>query len=242
VRIALADDEPAALAKLVRFLDGVPDVTLVGTAGNGDEALALGQAHALDAMILDITMPGRSGLEVAAALPESVLVVFSTAHDDFAVRAFELAAVDYLLKPFTRARFLACLERLRGRLPAEARSGVGLALQALQPADGHWVIVSRGAIERVPLADVECVEAADNYIELHGAARTWLDRTPLAAFLAHPATADFVRVHRRFAVHRTAITRVTPVGKGDAELLLRSGRTVRVSRRYRGQALPPEAP
>lgn len=237
IRVAIVDDEAPARAKLRRFLADMPEVKIVGEAGDGQGALALLAAEPVDAVLLDIQMPGVDGLEVAAALPDGVLAAFTTAYDEFAVRAFELNAVDYLLKPFTRERLQACITRLCQRLDPQARQqqrqGLLSALHALQPVPGHWMVSHRGALHRVPLADVEAVEAADNYVELHTASRSWLDRVTLAAFLAHPAAHDFVRVHRSVAVNLQRIARVAPLSKGDAELTTDGGRTVRVSRRYR---------
>jgi len=243
MRLLLVDDEPPARAKLRRLLQPVADVALVGEAADGDEALRLVDTTSPDVVLLDIQMPLRNGLAVAAEMPPGVLVVFTTAYDEFALRAFELNAVDYLLKPFTEERLLACLERLRQRLaPPERllqRQGLLTALHGLQPVPGHWMVPLHGALQRVALDTVEVVEAADNYIELHTADRSWLDRHTLAAFLAHPAAAGFVRVHRSFAVQLARVARVEPVAKGDALLTMSSGRTVRVSRRYREWLLPP---
>lgn len=249
MKLLIVDDEPPARAKLRRFLADMPGVQLAGEAADGEAALAIITAQPLDAVLLDIQMPGMSGLELAAMLPPAVLVAFTTAYDQFAVNAFELNAVDYLLKPFTRERLLACVERLQERLsmPARAQQRQGLlaALHSLQPMPGHWMVSHRGALHRVPLADIEAVVAADNYVELHTASASWLDRTTLAAFLAHPAASGFVRVHRSAAVNVTHIARVAPLAKGDAELTTVGGRSVRVSRRYRDGLLassprPPE--
>lgn len=237
MRLLVVDDEPPARAKLRRFLEGIDGVECVGEAADGATALAAAQQPGVDALLLDIQMPVMGGLEVAAALPPSVLVAFTTAYDAYAVRAFELNAVDYLLKPFTRERLAACLERLKQRLPPEARQqqrqGLLAALHSLQPVPGHWMVSHRGALHRVPLAEVEAVEAADNYVELHTATASWLDRTTLAAFLAHPGAGDFVRVHRSSAVNLMRLKRIAPLAKGDAELTTDSGRTLRVSRRFR---------
>ena len=182
MNLLLVDDEAPALAKLRRFLADDADVHVVGEAADGSAALALvdAQPDAIDAVLLDIQMPGRSGLEVAAALPPHVLVAFVTAFDEYAVQAFELSAVDYLLKPFTRERLAACMTRLRSRLApperAQQRQRLTTALHALQPVADHWLVADRGEMRRVPLADVECVSAADNYIELHSGTATWLDR------------------------------------------------------------------
>jgi len=241
MKLLIADDEPPALLKLRRFLADIADVDVVAEAGDGASALQISRDVAADAILLDIQMPLLSGLEVAAALPDGMLVVFVTAYDEHAVRAFELNAVDYLLKPYTRERLLACIERLRERLRPEAREQqrVGLigALHQIQPIAGHWMVPHRGALQRVPLAEIECVESADNYVELHTAAKSWLDRITLAAFLAHPAASGFLRVHRSHAVNLDRVVRIEPIGKGDAELTLASGRIVRVSRRYRDALL-----
>ncbi len=243
MNLLLVDDEAPALAKLRRFLADDPALRIAGEAADGDAALAFVAANpgAVDAVLLDIQMPGRSGLEVAAALPPHVLVAFATAFDEHAVQAFELNAVDYLLKPFTRERLAACVARLRDRLapPARAqqRESLATALHALQPVADHWLVADRGELRRVPLAEVECVTAADNYIELHAAAATWLDRMTLAAFLAHPAAARFVRVHRSCAVQPSRVAALEPLGSGDAQLRLASGRCIRLSRRYREQWL-----
>jgi two-component system LytT family response regulator len=226
MNLLLVDDEAPALAKLRRFLAGIDDVTVVAEAADGAEALAFlaTQRDAVDAVLLDIQMPGRSGLEIAAALPAHVLVAFTTAYDEFAVQAFELNA--------------ACVARLRGRLaPPERtrqRQRLTTALHVLQPAAEHWLVADRGEMQRVALAEIECVRAADNYIELHSATGTWLDRTTLAAFLVHPAVATrFVRVHRSCAVQLSQVQAIEPLGNGDAQLRLSSGRCVRLSRRYR---------
>jgi len=231
MNLLLVDDEAPALAKLRRFLADDAKLRVAGEAADGDAALAFVAAHpeAVDAVLLDIQMPGRSGLEVAAALPPHVLVAFTTAFDEHAVQAFELNAVDYLLKPFTRERLAACVARLRERLAT--------ALHALQPVADHWLVTDRGEVRRVPLAEIECVSAADNYIELRSATSTWLDRTTLAAFLAHPAAGRFVRVHRSCAVQPSRVAALEPLGSGDAQLRLASGRCIRLSRRYRDEWL-----
>ncbi len=244
MNLMLVDDEAPARAKLRRFLADCDDVSVVAEAATGPQALAAAAAHpdGVDAMLLDIQMPGCSGLEVAAALPPQVLVAFTTAYDEFAVQAFELNAVDYLLKPFTRERLLACVTRLRARLapPERARQRQHLvaALHGLQPVVDHWLVSERGALRRVALADVECAGAADNYVELHAAAGSWLDRTTLAAFLEHPAVARrFVRIHRSWAVQASHVEAIEPLEHGDAQLRLVSGRRVRLSRRYRDALL-----
>lgn len=235
MKLLLVDDEPPARAKLRRFLAAMPEVEIVGEAGDGLTALELTTRQRPDAVLLDIQMPRLGGLEVAVALPSKVHVVFVTAYDEYAVRAFELNAVDYLLKPYTRQRLAACIGRLGERLADRAgqRQNLVNALRELQPVRGHWLVPTRAGLRRLSLAEVECVEAADNYIELHAAGQSHLDRSTLAAFLAHPAAVAFVRVHRRFAIQPAHIIEIVPLARGDAEIHLKSGRSIRLSRRYR---------
>jgi two-component system LytT family response regulator len=241
MKLLLVDDEPQARAKLRRFLVDMPEVEVVGEAGDGEEALSLLAHGPADALLLDIQMPRLGGLELAAQLPESVRVAFTTAYDRHAVAAFELNAVDYLLKPITRERLAACVRKLARHFPpaeqARQRSGLLAALHGLQPIEGHWLVQHRGALHRVVLAEVECVEAEDNYVWLHTAAQSWLDRVPLAQFLAQPTGQGFVRVHRSAAVNLRRIARIEPLARGDAQLHTESGRLVRVSRRYRDELL-----
>lgn len=235
MKLLLVDDEPPARAKLRRFLAAIPDIEIVGEAGDGLKALELASRHNVDAVLLDIQMAGMGGLEVATSLPPEVRVVFVTAFEEHAVRAFELNAVDYLLKPYTRERLATCVGKLRKRFadPSGQRQNLVNALHTLQPVPGHWMVPTRTGLRRLPLAQVECVEAADNYVELHTAAGSYLDRNTLAGFLAHPATCRFVQVHRRFAIQLSHVREIIPLARGDAVIHLNSGRSVRLSRRYR---------
>ncbi|HEY1090666.1 MAG TPA: response regulator [Burkholderiaceae bacterium] len=238
MKLLIVDDEPPALAKLRRLLAGQAGVELVGEAAHAEAALAILQTTPVDAVILDIQMPGISGLELALQLPAGVLCAFSTAFDEHAVQAFELNAVDYLLKPYTAERLAQTLARLRERMNARApaRGGLLTALQTLQPIAAHWLVEQRGALVKLPLAEVEWVGAADNYIELHTAQKVWLERRTLADFLAHPAAAGFVRVHRGHAVNPAHVQAIGTLPHGEALLTLTGGAQLKVSRSYRNSS------
>lgn len=249
MRLLIVEDEPPARAKLRRLLAALPGVELVGEAGDAVEALALAERLQPDAALLDIQLPGRSGLELALELPGGMLCAFSTAFDQYAVRAFELNAIDYLLKPYTGERLAETIARMRQRLerdraapPATAaapRAHLLGALQQLQPLPGHWLVPQRGGgLAKLPLATVEWVAAADNYIELHAPPACHLDRHTLADFLAHPAAQGFVRVHRSHAVNAAHIAAIDALPHGEAQLTLTSGHKLRVSRSYRAQLRP----
>ena len=251
MKILIVDDEPPARAKLRRLLSALPDIEVVGEAGDAAEALMLVQQAQADAALLDIQMPGMSGLELALALPPKLLCVFCTAFDQYAVKAFELNAVDYLLKPFTAERLAETVQRLRLRMASTAastkpRTALLSALQQVQPVAGHWLVPARAGsgqgLSKLPLAEVEWVAAADNYIELHTASASHLDRHTLADFLAHPALQGrFLRVHRSHAVNPAHIQSLASLPRGEAELTLSSGVKLHVSRGYRGVLSTPAA-
>ncbi|MGQ3054715.1 MAG: LytR/AlgR family response regulator transcription factor [Roseateles sp.] len=222
MRVLIVDDEPAARAKLRRLLAAEADVAELLEAPDAPAALALATALAAppDLALLDIEMPGGNGVQLAAALREAGVrcVVFSTAHAEHALQAFELAALDYLLKPYTAERLAAALARVREQLA-----------RPIAPVGVHWVDG-----ERLLLADVQWLSAADNYIELHLPPRSLLERVTLADALARPGwAARFVRVHRSHAVNPSHVTRIERLGSGEAVLTLAGGQTLRVSRGYR---------
>jgi len=222
MRVLIVDDEPAARAKLRRLLAAEPDVAELLEAPDAPTALALMQTLTAppDLALLDIEMPGGNGVQLATALRAAGVrcVIFSTAHAEHALQAFELAALDYLLKPYTAERLAASLIRVREQL---ARP-VALV--------GEWWVGG----ERVQLADVQWVSAADNYIELHLPPRSLLERATLAEALTRPGwAARFLRVHRSHAVNSAHVQRIERLGSGEAVLTLSSGETLRVSRGYR---------
>lgn len=222
MRVLIVDDEPAARARLRRLLAAEADVAELMEAPDAPAALALvhGLAAPPDLALLDIEMPGGNGLQLAAALRAAGVrsVIFSTAHAEHALQAFELAALDYLLKPCTPERLAAALARVREQL-------------ARPPAPvGEWWVGG----ERIRLADVQWLSAADNYIELHLPPRSLLERATLAEALARPGwAARFLRVHRSHAVNPAHVQRVERLGSGEAVLTLACGETLRVSRGYR---------
>lgn len=237
MRLLIVDDERPARERLRRMLAHEPGVTSVMEAADGVEALALVARDAPDALLLDIEMPELSGIDVAASLPAPApLVVFVTAYDDYALRAFDAEAVDYLLKPFDGARLRRTLDRLQGRLTAAARAPAGTATPPRQ-----LLVTERGAIRVVQVADIEWLETADNYVALHTRDGAPLLRQSLGTLLDQLGPA-FVRCHRCAAVRLTAINRIVPHSRGDCTLVLHSGAVVPCSRQYRAALLDPLRP
>lgn len=240
MRVLIVDDERPARARLQRLLAQVPDVTALAQAADGVDALRQVAAFAPDLLFLDVQMPEVSGLEVAASLPAPApLIVFATAYDDYAVRAFDANAVDYLLKPFDQARLERALARVRERLAARTPAALP------GPVPGHalrqLLVSERGVTRVVRIDQIGWIETADNYVVLHTAEGRPLLRQSLAGLLELLGPA-FARCHRRAAVQLDWIERIDALDKGDAELILRGGQRVPCSRQYRAALLARLAP
>ncbi|WBS00939.1 LytTR family DNA-binding domain-containing protein [Pseudoduganella sp. SL102] len=239
MRILIVDDERPARDRLRRLLAGQDGIEAVDEARDGLEALAKVATFQPDALLLDIQMPGIGGLDVAASLPAPApLVVFVTAYDDYALRAFDASAVDYLLKPCDPARLARALarlrerlgERLRERLDARPAGSRHAPLAGLPPR--QLLVTERGVTRIVRVADIRWLETADNYVALHDGTDAPLLRQTLAGLLDTLGPA-FIRCHRRAAVHLPWIDRLVANDKGDGQVMLKDGGTVPLSRQYR---------
>lgn len=236
MRVLIVDDEKPARDKLRRLLSVEAGISHIDEAADGIEALGRIEASAPDAVFLDIAMPELSGIELAASLPEPApAIVFVTAWDQYAIRAFDAGAIDYLLKPYDGARLARAVQRLRERLQAPAPASP--AAQALPALPLQQLLVSeRGGTRVVPVQEIGWIESADNYVVLHTPAGSPLLRQTLAG-LAERLGPAFLRCHRRAAVQLAWIERVVPLDKGDCELVLRSGARVPCSRQYRAAVM-----
>ena len=233
MRVMIVDDERPAREKLRRLLAQEADIASIVEARDGVEALELIMVEAPDVLFLDIQMPEVSGNEVAASLPTPApLIVFVTAYDQYAIRAFDNNAIDYLLKPYDQARLARALDRVRERLLAltlktTASAAPGLPVRQL-------LVSERGVTKVVKVDQIQWIETADNYVILHttDAQPHPLLRQTLAGLLPQLGAA-FVRCHRRAAVQTEWIETVVSLEKGDCELVLRGGTRVPCSRQYR---------
>jgi two-component system LytT family response regulator len=238
MRVLIADDEAPARDKLRRWLGEEPEVEVVAEAADGLAAASAIAAHSPQVAFLDIQMPGMNGLEVAAQLEPAFapLVVFVTAFDEHAIKAFELDAVDYLLKPFDRDRLRKTLERLRDRrtIPGAVAAGAAVRLARGQTGSSERLLVPRGeALQLIDAASIHWLEADDNYVLVHTGQARHLVRRTLADLLLQLGEHRFVRIHKSAAVNLAEIDTFTPLFKGDHEIRLRSGAVLRLSRRYK---------
>lgn len=245
--VLLADDEPLALRRLRRLVSEAEDVRVVATAVDGDQALALARETAAQVVIIDIKMPGRDGVSVARALsgPDGPVVIFATAFDRYAIQAFDLAAVDYLLKPFDAPRVAEALGRARAQVrarDAEQRIGELRAIvQDLRDEGGRggagdyetelW-IEGRGGAQRVLVRDLDWIEAERDYVRLHVGARSYLVRDSIRGLVERLDPEDFVRIHRSAVVRRDRVAQLAPRPGGGLTAVLSTGARPPVGRSH----------
>lgn len=236
MRALIVDDEAPARAKIRRLLEGVPDVAIVGEARTGREAVALIKRSQPDIVFLDIQMPGLDGFGVLDALQddEPPFIVFVTADDRHAIRAFEVGAVEYLLKPYTPQRFAQVIERARGRLP-HASSVEAPAQNYLR----RLLVFEDGRAAFVETERIDRVEADRNYVVLHAGQEQHRLRSSIAALGERLDPEHFVRINRSTIVRVDAIASITQWSHGDYRVTLRDGVTLMWSRRFMDKARHP---
>jgi two-component system, LytTR family, response regulator len=245
VRYLIVDDEPPSRANLRLALAPYPDWQLAAECDGTAAARAVLVAQDVDVIFLDIQMPAEPGLVLAreiSRLRAPPLIVFVTAYSEHAVDAFEVHALDYLLKPLSDARLAQTVERIGAMLGQRQREAYGAALRDYVDAGANPTrtalerinVRSVGRIEQILVADILWIESAGNYVELHLAGRTVLHRITLNRLETLLAPEDFLRVHRGAIVRRSEIARLDTVGDGSYRLTLRCGAAVSVSERHLG--------
>lgn len=240
MRVVIADDEPLARERIRTLLSTQGDVSVVAECGDGEETLRLLARERPDVVFLDVQMPELNGFEVLEALPGELRpsVIFVTAYDEHAVRAFEVNAVDYLLKPVEPRRFEAALARVRergsrpGPAPDEALEAV---LAELRRARGHakrLVVRDGSRVTFVRTEDVDWIDAAGNYARLHVGREVHLLREPLKVLATRLDPEQFLRVHRSAIVNLERISSVEPYFHGEYTLTLKDGTRLTSSRTH----------
>jgi two-component system LytT family response regulator len=244
LRVLVVDDEAPARQRLVDLLRKDPQVGSILEAANGKAAVEIIGREALDLVFLDVQMPELDGLQVienvgAAAMP---LTVFVTAYDKHAIRAFEANALDYLLKPFSDERWEAALARAKTRHDERSLREFGrnaLRMLAARSEGGHYLdrlVVKRGGTTRfIRVADIDWIEGAGVYVNLHVAGKELLYRSALNELAGHLDPMRFIRVHRSAIVNIDSILELQPISHGEFEIVLKDGHRSRVSRTYRTQ-------
>lgn len=246
--VFIVDDEPPARAKIARLLAALPEFVVVGEADSVEPAVAQITALKPDVVYLDIQLGARNGFEIVEAISgiHSPHIVFTTAYSEYAVRAFDVQAVDYLLKPFDRERFLRSVQRVRGAVSDPDHGDLEERIRrVLSSMPGHSAAAKQILVRDkthayfVAVDSIERISAAGNYVEIHGGGKVHLVREPLSKLIAQLDPGEFIRVHRSHAVRVSFIAELHPMFSGDYELVLRNGERLALSRRYK--ALLPTA-
>lgn len=248
LRVIIVDDEPLARDCVRLALQNEPGVEVVAECRDGESAVTAIRAQAPDLVFLDVQMPGLDGFDVIAEVgPEAMpAVIFVTAYDDHALRAFEVHALDYLLKPFDDARFAAAWGHAREQLAeGSSRRLAGALRQLLEEQESgreratRLMVRSQGRIRLVRVEDVDWFEGTGNYVRLHVGDTTHLIRASLGGLEARLDPTRFMRIHRSTIVNLDRIREIQPWGGGAYVAILRDGQRLRVSRGYREALLRP---
>ncbi|TRW17026.1 LytR/AlgR family response regulator transcription factor [Glacieibacterium frigidum] len=228
LRTLIVDDEPLGIERLQILCASLPEIRLVGSAGDASAALRLIDATAPELLLLDITMPGMSGIALATELsqrPVRPLIIFCTAYDNFAVAAFEVEAVDYLLKPIDAARLARAVARAQAKRDAPAAA-----------AESNWAsefwVPHRGEILRIDVAAIDRIEAERDYMRLHLGERSYLMHATIAALEQRLDPQAFIRLHRSTIVRRDRIAGLRREGGGTWSAVLTDGRVASIGRTY----------
>lgn len=242
IRVMIVDDEPIACRRVQRLLKTEPDVEIVKTAANGRDAVEGIQKLSPDLVFLDIQMPGMDGFEVLKSLDAEHLphIVFVTAYDRYAIRAFEVHALDYLLKPFDQERFKESLLRAKDEIMKDRgkllNRGLLSLLEEIKPASKYLerlVVKTSGRVFFLKTDEIDWIEAQGKYVNIHVRKEAHLVREGMNSLEASLNPRKFVRIHKSSIVNIDQIAQLQPWFHGDYRVILRDGTTLTLSRRFR---------
>lgn len=232
-KVIIIDDEPLARSIVKEYLQKHPQLQLVGECNDGFEGVKAIQQHQPDLIFLDIQMPKINGFEMLELIEQPPAVIFTTAFDEYAIKAFEAHAIDYLLKPFDQVRFNKAIAKWEEKREAAVPSKTGELLEtaSLSPSQSQRIVVKNGSkIKIIPAHDIFYLEAADDYVKIHTAEGYFLKNKTMAHFEEALDKLQFVRSHRSYIINIHQITRIDPYEKDNHVAVLRTGVKVPVSR------------
>jgi len=238
IRIMIVEDERPARDLLRTYLEAFSDLEIIGEYDNGFDGLKAINELKPDAIFLDVQMPKLTGFEMVEVLEHQPEVIFTTAYDQFAIKAFERNAVDYLLKPFSRDRFREAISKLKSRMESKSveggeESSIEKIRQHLAQSDEnlHRVVIKKsGKIHVISTGDINYLEAQDDYVMIYTKEGRFLKQQTMKYFEEHLDSQQFVRVHRSYIANVTCIERIEPYEKSNFILILKDGNKVPVSR------------
>ncbi len=235
IKTIIIDDEELARKVIVKYLEKHPEVEIIEECENGFSGLKAINEKKPDIVFLDIQMPKINGFEMLDVLEEKPLIIFSTAHDDFAIKAFEHSALDYLLKPYSQRRFSEAvnkaLERIvTGKSQSLELENLGIENDTQEDFLRRIVIKNGNQVNVIPVDDILLLEAAGDYVEIYTAGKKYLKQKSLTFFENRLDTDHFIRVHRSSIVAVSEISKLEPYSKDSYILVLKNGKEVNVSR------------
>ena len=246
IRTLIVDDEPLARRKIREFLKGDGEIQVVGECGNGEQAVEAVRSISPDLLFLDVQMPGMDGFEVLNALrgEQMPFVIFVTAYCQYAVKAFEVRALDYLLKPFHRERFAHATERAKAQMRASATGVMGEDLslkireliEELRPQLRYLdrvIIRTAGTVMFLKTEEIDWISAEENYVRLHCGKASYMLREKISAMEAQLDPKVFRRIHRSTIVNIDRVQKLHPFSHGDFQVVLLDGTELMMSRGYR---------
>lgn len=233
-KVIIIDDEPLARSIVKEYLQKHTNLELVAECGDGFEGLKAIQQHQPELLLLDIQMPKINGFEMLELIEQPPAVIFTTAFDEYAIKAFEAHAIDYLLKPFNQERFNKAISKWseqRSSSHVESKTEELLETASLSPSQSHRVVVKNGSkIKIIPVHDIFYLEAADDYVKIHTQEGYFLKNKTMNHFEQVLDEQQFVRSHRSYIINIQQITRIDPYEKDNHVAVLRTGTKVPVSR------------
>ena len=234
IKCLIIDDEPLARSIVADYLQKHPDIEVAQECGDGFEGIKAIKQHQPDLIFLDIQMPKINGFEMLELLEEQPGVIFTTAFDNYALKAFEANAVDYLLKPFSQERFNAALKKWQEKRTIETAEKPTIDLNEIpgkQPEERARIVVKAGNdIRIIPVQEVLYLEAYDDYVKIHTKDGLFLKKKTMGYYEQTLDPAQFVRVHRSFIVPISQLTRIEPLEKDSHVALLKNGTRIPLSK------------
>jgi two-component system LytT family response regulator len=246
IRTLIVDDEPLARERVKRFLKDERDFELLGECGNGDDAIKAIREKKPDLVFLDIQMPEKDGFDVIRGIDSGSLpnIVFITAYDQYALQAFEVHALDYLLKPFNRERFHQSVRRAKDQIESRRRGELDERLASLISSIApdkkyleRLVVKSVGRVFFLKTGEIDWIEASGNYLKLHVGRDSHMIRETMNSIEAKLDPSQFMRIHRSTIVNIDRIKELHPMFSGDYSVILRDGSELALSRNYRERFL-----
>lgn len=228
IRTVVIDDEPLARTIVAEYLNDYPQVTIVEECNDGFEGVKAITQHKPDLIFLDVQMPRINGFEMLELIDDPPAVIFTTAFDEYAIKAFEAHAIDYLLKPFSKERFDKAMDKWLQQRTSTPPSAIR---EINQPEEANRIVVREGPnIRIVPVAEVVYLEAYDDYVKIHTAKEMFLKKKTMQFYERSLNPSLFVRVHRSYIVQLAQITRIEPLEKDTHVAMLKTGTQIPLSK------------